>query len=168
MSSMSMPALSMLGTALSFLWTGYFWLVRVKRERPDLRPYIADQEWFLGTTVGPTLQIGLKLGLIVANYSSLPNALLGVRLWLRQRDGRWLAVEGLSFDPKTPLPFNVPAMQTVLVRLTGRVAFATADDIEGDSTTLAKYLDRYAAQPREIGVELRGLGDYISTAELTG
>ena len=48
------------------------------------------------------------------------------------------------------------------------MAFATADDIEGDSTTLAKYLDRYAAQPREIGVELRGLGDYISTAELTG
>ena len=41
------------GTALSFLWTGYFWLVRVKdRERPDLRPYVADQEWFLGSTAG--------------------------------------------------------------------------------------------------------------------
>jgi hypothetical protein len=167
MSSMSMPVLSMIGTVLSFAWTAYFWLIRVKRERPDLRPYIADQEWFLGSTVGPTRQIGVKLGVIVANYSSLPNALLSIRLWLRQREGRWLAVEGVSFDPKTPLPFNVPAMQTVLVRVTGRVAFPTTDAIEGDSTTLSKYLERYAAQPRQIGVELRGLGDYISTAELS-
>jgi hypothetical protein len=157
----------MLGTALSFLWTGYFWLVRVKRERPDLRPYLADQEWFLGSTVGETRQVGVKLGVIVANYSSLPNALIGVRLWLRSRDRRWVPIEGLAFDPKTPLPFNVPAMQTVLVRLTGRVAFPSTNDIEGDSTTLAKYLERYAAKPREIGVELRGLRDYLSTAELT-
>src|SRR6516225_3303042 len=72
-----MPVLSMIGSALTALWTAYFWLVRVKRERPDLRPYIADQEMFLGNTVGETRQVGLKLGLIVANYSSLPNALLG-------------------------------------------------------------------------------------------
>lgn len=99
-------------------------------------------------------------------YRSLPNALLGVRLWLRQRDGGWLPVEGITFDPKTPLPFNVPAMQTVLVRIAGRVAFPTADDIEGTPATLANYLDRHVATPREIGVELRGLGDYIATAQL--
>jgi hypothetical protein len=162
-----MPVLSMIGSALTALWTAYFWLVRVKRERPDLRPYIADQEMFLGNTVGETRQVGLKLGLIVANYSSLPNALLGVRLWLRQRDGGWLPIEGVTFDPKTPLPFNVPAMQTVLVRIAGRVAFPTADEIEGTPATLANYLERNVGAPREIGVELRGLGDYIATAEVT-
>jgi hypothetical protein len=165
--SMMMPIFSMIGTALTALWTAYFWLVRVKRERPDLRSYVADQEVFLGNTVGESRQVGFKLGLIVANYSSLPNALLGVRLWLRQRDGDWLPVEAVTFDPKTPLPFNVPAMQTVLVRIAGRVAFPTADDIEGAPTTLANYLDRHVAAPREIGVELRGLGDYVATAEVT-
>ncbi len=164
--TMAMPIFSMIGSALTAAWTAYFWLVRVKRERPDLRSYIADQEMFLGNTIGETRQVGLKLGLIVANYSSLPNSLLGVRLWLRQQDGGWLPVESLTFDVKTPLPFNVSAMQTVLVRIAGRVAFPTADEIEGTPATLADYLDRHIAAPRVIGIELRGLGDYIATAEV--
>jgi hypothetical protein len=166
MQSSTMSITSMLGSAFTFLWTAYFWLVRVKRERPNMRPYLADQEMFLGLSVGETRQVGIKLGLIVANYSSLPNSLLGVRLWLRQRDGGWLAIENLTFDAKTPLPFNVPAMQTVLIRVAGRVAFPTANEIEGTPTTLADYLERHLAVPREIGVELRGLGDHIATGEL--
>lgn len=164
---MMMPIASMIGSALTALLTVYLWVVRIKRERTDLRPYIADQEVFLGNTIGETRQVGLKLGLIVANYSSLPNALLGVRLWLRQKDGGWLPMEGVTFDARTPLPFNVPAMQTALIRIAGRVAFPTADDIEGTPTTLADYLDRYVVAPREIGIELKGLGDYIATAEVT-
>src|SRR5947209_20538109 len=113
MSQMSMPILSMVGTALSFAWTAYFWLVRVKRERPDLRPYLADQEFFLGSTAGDTRQVGVKLGLVIANYSSLPNALPGVRLWLRQTARKRLEIENVSFDAKTPMPFNVPAMPTL-------------------------------------------------------
>jgi hypothetical protein len=164
--TMAMPVFSMIGSALTAAWTAYFWVVRVKRERPDLRPHLADHEVFLGNTVGEARQVGIKLGLVVANYSSLPNALLGVRLWIRKRDGGWLPIESVTFDAKTPLPFNVPAMQTVLVRIMGRVAFPTADDIEGTPTTLADYLNRHAATPREIGVELRGLGDHIATAEV--
>jgi hypothetical protein len=161
-----MSITSMLGTAFTFAWTAYFWLVRVKKERPSMRPYLADQEMFLGSTVGETRQVGIKLGLVVANYSSLPNALLGVRLWLRQRDGGWLAIENLTFDAKTPLPFNVPAMQTALIRIAGRVAFPTVDEIEGAPSTLNDYLSRHIASPREFGVELKGLGDYIATEEL--
>jgi hypothetical protein len=166
MSTMMMPIASMVGSALTAAWTGYFWLVRIKRERPDLRPYLADQEQFLAHSTGEHRHVGIKLGLIVANYSSLPNALLGVRLWLRGRDGGWLEVDNVTFDAKTPLPFNVPAMQTVLVRVAGRVAFPTDDDFEGTPTVLASYLDRHLAARREIGVELRGLGEYIATAEL--
>jgi hypothetical protein len=164
--SMMMPIASMIGSALTALWTAYFWLVRVKRERPDLRAYIADQEMFLGNAVEGNRQIGIKLGVIVANYSSLPNALLGIRLWLRLRAGGWLPIEGITYDAKTPLPFNVSAMQTVLVRMAGRVAFPTEDDIEGTPSTVANYLERNVAAPRLIGIELRGLGDYIATAEL--
>ena len=64
MSSMMMPIASMIGSALTAAWTAYFWLVRVKRERPDLRAYLADQEPFLGSATVDTRQIGLKLGLI--------------------------------------------------------------------------------------------------------
>jgi hypothetical protein len=167
MDSMTMPITSLIGSALTFAWTCYFWLVRVKRERPDLRPYFADHEMFLGTSTGETRQVGVKLGLVVANYSSLPNAVLGVRLWLRRRDGEWLAVENLSYAPDTPMPFNVPAMQTVVVRLVGRVAFPYADDLEGTPQTLADYLEKHLAGPREFGVEVRGLGNFLATAELT-
>ena len=167
MSTTMMPIASMIGSALTAAWTAYFWLVRVKRERPDLRPYLADQETFLAHSTGDQRYVGCKFGLIVANYSSLPNALLGVRLWLRQRDRGWLEVENVTFDAKTPLPFNVPAMQTVLVRVAGRVAFPTVDDFEGTPTVVSDYLDRNLATKREIGVELRGLGDYVATAELS-
>jgi hypothetical protein len=167
MSTMMMPLASMIGSALTALWTAYFWLVRVKRERPDLRPYLADQEMFLAHSTGDHRHVGVKLGLIVANYSALPNALLGVRLWLRQRDRGWLEVENVTFDAKTPLPFNVPAMQTVLVRVAGRVAFPTEEEFEGTPEALASYLERDLAGRREIGVELRGLGEYVATAELT-
>jgi hypothetical protein len=166
MSTTMMPIASMIGSALTAAWTAYFWLVRVKRERPNLRPYLADQEQFLAHSTGEHRHVGIKLGLIVANYSSLPNALLGVRLWLRQRDRGWLEVENVAFDAKTPLPFNVPAMQTVLVRVAGRVAFPTIEEIEGTPTVLNDYLDRNLAAKRQIGVELRGLGDYVATAEL--
>lgn len=165
-STMMMPIASMIGSALTALWTGYFWLIRVKRERPDLRAYVADHETFLAHSTGDQRHVGVKLGLIVANYSSLPNALLGVRLWLRQRDRGWLEVESVSFDAKTPLPFNVPAMQTVLVRVAGRVAFPTADEFEGTPTAMANYLERYLAAKRMVGVELKGLGEYVATAEV--
>jgi hypothetical protein len=88
MNTMMMPIASMIGSALTAAWTGYFWLVRVKRERPDLRAYLADHEMFLAHSTVDQRHVGLKMGLIVANYSSLPNALLGVRLWVRQKDGR--------------------------------------------------------------------------------
>jgi hypothetical protein len=78
-----------------------------------------------------------------------------------------MAVENVTFDPKTPLPFNVPAMQTVLVRIAGRIAFSTVDDFEGTPTAMSNYLDRNLAARREIGVELKGLGDYIATTEVT-
>jgi hypothetical protein len=166
MSTSMMPLASMIGSALTALWTAYFWLVRVKRERPDLRAHLADHETFLAHSTGENRHVGVKFGLIVANYSALPNALLGVRLWLRQKDRGWLEVENVSFDAQTPLPFNVPAMQTVLVRVAGRVGFPTEDDFEGTPAVVASYLDRYLAGRREIGVELRGLGEYVATAEL--
>jgi hypothetical protein len=163
---MMMPIASMIGSALTAAWTAYFWLVRIKRERPDLRAFFVEHETFLAHSTVEHRHVGVKLGLIVANYSTLPNALLGIRLWARQKNGGWMAVENITFDAKTPLPFNVAAMQTVLVRVAGRIAFPIVDDFEGTPTAMSSYLDRNLAAKCEIGVELRGLGDYIATTEL--
>lgn len=160
MDMMSMTSLA--GSVFSTACTAYFWLVKVRREQPLLRSQLADREIFLGNGGTEVRQIGLKVGLIVANYSLLPNALLGARLWIKQRDGHWQETQNLSFDKQTPLPFNLPTLQTVLLRLNGTVSFPTSAALEEAGTSnkiLTAYTEHYLAEPRELRVELQGLND---------
>jgi hypothetical protein len=148
------------GSALSMLTTFYFWTVRVRNERPRLQSYLMDRELFLGLARDDMRQIGVKVGVIVANYSSLPNAILGARAWIRLRSG-WAEVENVAFDKQTPPPFNVPPLQTVMLRLSGTLTFAYDEALEDGSKTLTNYL-ALLAEPFEIKVELRhlrGAGD---------
>jgi hypothetical protein len=147
---------SFTGSAVSVLATSYFWLVRVRRERPCLVPYPADKEFFLGLSRDGVRQIGLKVGVVVANHSVLPNAVLGARLWVRLRDG-WQEAGHLAFDKQTPQPFNVPSLQTVLLRLTGTLSFPYQDALEEGSKTTANYLNTFVAQPAAVKLELRHL-----------
>jgi hypothetical protein len=148
------------GSALSTLTTLYFWLVRMRRERPSLRPYLVDNEFFLGIGRDDVRQIGLKIGVIVANDSVLPNAILDARLWARVRDG-WEEVGRLAFDKQTPQPCNIPPLQTVLLRLTGTLSFRYQDELEKGSETLRNYLNSLLAQPRELKLELRHMNEQI-------
>ncbi|HYV34262.1 MAG TPA: hypothetical protein VE988_01075 [Gemmataceae bacterium] len=115
--------LSLAGSVFSTLITVYFWFVKWRRELPNLKAYIVDREIFLGNMTAEQRQLGLKFGIIVANYSYLPNALLGVRLALKlQGENKWLDVEDVTYDQQTPMPFNLPGLQTALVRV--NAAFA--------------------------------------------
>jgi hypothetical protein len=158
--------LGVAGSAVSMLTTMYFWFVRMRKEQPCLKPYIADKEFFLGLGRADVRQIGFKLGVIVANYSVLPNAILGVRLWIRLQSG-WQEVGHLAFDKQTPQPFNVPPMQTVLLRLTGTLSFPYQDALEKGSATLTNYLTTAIAQPLEMKLELRHLHHHAETHVLT-
>src|ERR1700730_11674119 len=109
------------GSAISLLTTMYFWFIRMRQEQPCLKPYLADREFFLGLGRDEVRQLGVKAGIIVANYSVLPNAILGARLWVRVHDG-WKEAGQLAFDKQTPQPFNIPPLQTVLLRLTGTLS----------------------------------------------
>src|SRR5262245_3219762 len=102
-----MSMFGFLGSIFSTLATAYFWLVRMRQERPRLRPYLADHELFLGLSRDNVRQVGVKLGVVVANYSILPNAILGAKLSVRTRVG-WQEVGNVSFDKATPQPFNLP------------------------------------------------------------
>ena len=95
------------GSAVSMLTTLYFWLVRMRKEMPCLRPYLIDKEFFLGNSRDNVRQIGVKVGVIVANYSVLPNAILGARLWVRVKDG-WQEVGHLEDGD----PSNQPVQTT--------------------------------------------------------
>src|SRR5690348_9648640 len=116
-----MAYIGLAGSVLSTLATLYFWLVRMRHEQPCLRPYLVDSEFFLGLGRDNVRQLGMKAGIAVANHCVLPNALLRIRLWVRRHDG-WQEVEHLSFDKVTPQPFNIPPMQTVLLRVAGSLS----------------------------------------------
>jgi hypothetical protein len=158
--------LGFVGSAVSMLTTLYFWLVRMRQERPRLKPYLSDKEFFLGLSRDGVRQIGLKVGVIVANYSVLPNAILGARLWLRCRDG-WHEAGHLGFDKQTPQPCNIPPLQTILLHLTGTLSFPYQDALEGGSKTTANYLNEFLAQLRAMKLELQHLQDRASASVLT-
>jgi hypothetical protein len=162
---------SFAASTVSLLATSYFWLVRMRREQPCLEPYVADKEFFLGLGRDGVRQIGLKFGVIVANYSLLPNAILGARLWVRLHDG-WQEAGHLTFDKQTPQPFNIPPLQTVLLRLTGTLSFPYQDSLEEGSKTAANYMNASVAQPIELNLELRHLNhradEYVLTFPADG
>jgi hypothetical protein len=161
-----MSYISFAGSAITMLTTLYFWLVRVRREQPQIKPYLADREFFLGVCREGARQIGVKVGVIAANYSILPNAILGARLWIRLRDG-WQSVDHVAFDKQTPQPFNLSPMQTVLLRLGGTLTLPYQDDLEQGSKTMSNYMDRFIAQPLEMKLELRHLHDRADVHRLT-
>lgn len=148
--------LGVVGSALSMLTTAYFWFVRIRKEQPNLVPHLVDKEFFLGISRDGVRQVGLKIGFIVANYSILPNAILGARLWIRVKDG-WQEVGSLAFDKQTPQPFNLTPLQTTLLRLSGTLSFPYQDELEGTNKALANYLAAFLGQPLEIKLELQHL-----------
>lgn len=71
---------SLVGSFFSGTCTMYFWLVRANRERPNLKPHYVKHEFVLGRTREDQRHFGVTLEVVVANYSVLPNAVLGVRV----------------------------------------------------------------------------------------
>jgi hypothetical protein len=153
------------GSVFSTLATVYFWFVRMRQERPRLEPHVVDREFFLGVARDQVRQVGVKIGVVVANCSVLPNAILRARLWLRTPSG-WQELDQLAFDKETPLPFNIPPMQTVLLRLNGTLTMPYDACLEQGNKTLANYTNRYLRQPLEVKLELHRLNEQSDTHEL--
>ncbi len=154
------------GSVFSTITTAYFWLVRMNGERPNLRTYFHDKELFLGAGREQTRQLGVKLGFIIANYSTLPNALIGVRLAVRSRQGTWLPLEGATFDKQTPLPFNLPPLTTVVLRVQGNLTFPYQEALEDGNKALGNYAKEHLAEPFQVRVELRQIRDRTDTHDV--
>lgn len=154
---------SLAGSAFSTACTAYFWFVKARRERPDLSAHLLDHEFFLSLGKSETRLVGCTLGIIYANNSILPDAVLGLRVWVRTTDGGWKLTEDVICDSSTALPLNLPPQQTCLLRLTGQLHFPRDAELEGESSIAGGYLKRHLAAPREFKVETLGLNDHVST-----
>jgi hypothetical protein len=125
----SMVGLSL--SAISAATTLYFWLVRVRQEQPRLRVHATSEveqvtdrsqraQW-LTAFVGPEGMSAADaagvsapachyflLSAEVVNDSLRPNAVVGVRAWLRRRDGGWQEVNAayLAGRPTPSGPFS--------------------------------------------------------------
>jgi hypothetical protein len=156
---------------LSAMVTFYFWLVKAKKERPDLKIYKADAQLggYAHSSCEDPVKLIFEVRSVVANYSTLPNALLGARGWVKLRDGSWREGEA-RLDPKTPLPLNIAPLQTV--RLDLAVAITVPAIPEGNSCrntneTFALYRDRCISQPVEVKVAVNTLGEKLFASVLT-
>jgi hypothetical protein len=151
--------------------SGYLFLVKSQQERPQLRVFKAEPKiggYAVSSSTDP-VKLVFEVKAIVANYSSLPNALLGLRAWVKTREGTWREAEAVA-DPKTPLPLNLAPLQTVRLNLTATVAFPAVPSGEAcrnTNETFVLYRDHYIAQPVEVKVELGALGDKPFTEVLT-
>src|SRR5436190_7755751 len=104
-----------LGVSISTaLATFYFWIVKAKQEQPRLKIYQADPQiaGHAASSCGETIKLVFDVKAVVANYSILPNAVLGANAWVKMREGSWQPADA-RLDPKTPLPLNLAPLQTV-------------------------------------------------------
>lgn len=155
--------MSLAGSAFSTACTAYFWFVKARRERPDLSAHLLQHEFFLSLGKTDTRLIGCTLGVIYANNSILPDAVLGLRLWVKTTSGGWKLMEDVICDSSTALPLNLPPQQTCLLRLTGQLHYARDAELENESNIAAAYLREHVAVPREFKLETLGLNDHVST-----
>jgi hypothetical protein len=155
-----MSTLSMVGSAASIAATFYIWFSKFRRERPNLRIYPSDQsaEINLGVLRGDTRGFQFRFSGVIANYSSLPNAVLGVELAMKRRDGSW---EEIPAPRAAGLPLNVPPMTTVRLDLEWSVqlpALDSAERLRANEIPRA-YLEHYYAARRRVGVSVWALGE---------
>jgi hypothetical protein len=157
---------SIAGAAFSTITTAYFWLVRMRGERANLKCEVVEREWILSNSTAEVRQLGLKLGLVTINGSTMPNALLEIRAWVQRADGSWLELEKISYDKSTPRPINLPPMHTAPITILGYLGFPYTVELEQGNKTVSAYLERFLTQPRRLRIELKGIGDARFQSEM--
>ncbi|MEM9827034.1 MAG: hypothetical protein AAF958_10620 [Planctomycetota bacterium] len=183
---------AVLGSAAALASTLYFWLVRANRERAKVVAMPVGP--LTGTVLGnmdyeTQRRVGFRDGhvcvkywleLAILNHASLPNAIVGIRVWIKFRDPEkpfrslWHEMDVVSgeapipqerADPVVPrlLPINVGPQSTG----TRRLALATL--IPGDASGGFNACERQAGDalphPVPIRVEITTLGQRTFMSE---
>jgi hypothetical protein len=150
---------SLAGSAFATISTMYFWFVRANAERPNLKTYRVAPLDGAQLAGGPdTMRSQFYLKAVVANYSALPNAVLGVRTWVKGQDGEWKEASTV-LEEKSQLPVNLPPLHTVPLGLTITITVPDPGPETPRPASRRAAAFQSVAQPVEIKVELRGLGE---------
>jgi hypothetical protein len=158
---------TLLSSVVSAAITIYFWFVRIRNERPDVRVFHSNSHFDIGTCRGETRFLPFRIDIIVANYSVLPNAILQGKLRWKTREGTW---EEKSCSVST-MPLNIPPSQCSSISFSGTLALEGASAIEkGDdrTTIIASQLTHWFSQPMMFEVELKTLQPEPIKAEVEG
>ena len=151
--------------------TLYLWAVKARQERANLQVSRAEPNLgaYAHSSCGDPIRLVIDVKAIVANHSALPNAVLGLRAWVRRRDGSWQAAL-VAADQKTPLPLNLPSLQTARLNLSAAVdlpAVPEGESCRNTNETCALYRRLFLADPLEVKVEVEALGDRSCTGVLS-
>ncbi len=143
--------------------TFFFWIVKAKQEWPNLKIYSAEPQigGYAQSSCTDPIKLTFEVRTIVANYSTLPNAVLGVHAKVKMSDGSWRDAEA-RIDDKTPLPLNIGSLQTVKLNVSLSITVAAlweGQACKNTHETFALYRDRFVAQPLQTIVGLRTLGE---------
>jgi hypothetical protein len=145
------------------------WVVQWREKRPQLSIHLdrLEQLRFYSSPNESAWDASLVLKLIVANDSTLPNAILRASAWLQNRDGTWqegearLLEEPERVGPLTELPLNLPARTTCMLRIHVCFSVPRAGQSEPDGVDDLAVLRRATAEPARLKVKLSGLGNNI-------
>lgn len=155
---------------LALASTAYFWFVRANRERMQLSIYpagalrgsvLANEDFDTLRRVSPNKgQVCAKyfLDLAIVNNSTLPNAVLGIRVKIQMADG---TVRTMDTHPADPQQVLVPANLNPLSTAHFCLAVSTAIDgllTGGFAEREYQAADALEFQP-EVTVELMALGE---------
>jgi hypothetical protein len=153
---------SLVGSVFATVSTVYFWLVRARQERPQLKVHLAAPVGADSLAAGPgappnTARSQFSLKAVVANYSALPNSVLGVRAWVKGRDGDWKPA-ATSLDDKSQPPFNLPPLHTVPLSITATVNVPEQPDTAPKLSRREAALQS-VAEPVQVMLELTALNE---------
>lgn len=175
---------ALFGSLIAVASTFYFWLVRANRERAQLAAHIVapltgcvlmNEDYETQRRVDPGQgQVCAKyfLSLAIVNNSSLPNALIGVKVWMQVYGGEsglqltWKAMDVQPIHPETSLfPINLSPLSTAALPLC--LAVAIEGTIDGGFTRRAIAAAEALPQPVPIRIELHGVNHQTFQIELT-
>src|SRR5262245_52745907 len=146
------------------------WVLKASRERARLKIYAAEAQigGWAQSSCGDPIKLSFEVKSVVANYSTLPNAVLAAQAAVLLRDGSWHAGE-TRIDAKTPMPFNLAPLQTVKLDLSFVVPLPAVPEGEACKNTQEPsdvYCDLSRFNPLQVKVMLTSLGDKQSAAVL--
>lgn len=172
------------GSLIAVASTFYFWLVRANRERAQLTAHIVapltgcvlmNEDYETLRRVNPgegKVCAKYFLSLAVVNNSSLPNALIGAKVWMQFFDGpsdaqlTWKAMDVQPIHPDTPLfPINLSPLSTASLPL--YLAAAINGTIDGGFTRRAISAAEALPQPVPVRIELLGVNHQTFQIDLS-